>query len=220
MNLENRYMENELGIKDLVILAQKDIEEAANYDIGSDNGELAKEIYMNLFDFYSKKEFSGDVIFTWKSPSLVKNGDYIGKRDGPVNNKIVIGNIFPNYKTEHKYSLNLNRNGNNGDFPHDYFDIYLDHVAKYAYNEDRPQIMEYYPLKRAILYKNNKEFFDGFKDFKDFVMRNYLSEVCNELQKTSFLSMKFDEFQKVTNNLMYNRGILMLKQLIEKFASN
>ena len=26
MNLENRYMENELGIKDLVILAQKDIE--------------------------------------------------------------------------------------------------------------------------------------------------------------------------------------------------
>ena len=51
-------------------------------------------------------------------------------------------------------------------------------------------------------------------------MRNYLSEVCNELQKTSFLSMKFDEFQKVTNNLMYNRGILMLKQLIEKFASN
>ena len=68
-----------------------------------------------------------------------------------VDNKRVIGNIFPNFLSDRKFSLNLNRNGHSGDFPHDYFDIYLDHIAKYVYDIDRPNIKEYFPLKRSIL---------------------------------------------------------------------
>ena len=121
-----------MNIEELVCMAKGNIDKAAKYEMESDECELAKSIYKQLFDFYSEEEFSGDIIFTWKSPSLVKNGDYIGRRDSKIDNARVIGNIFPNHKSERKYSLNLKRNGNYGDFPQDYFDIYLDHVAKYA----------------------------------------------------------------------------------------
>ena len=101
----------EISLIDLINMAKNDIIEAAKYNkFESDNNELAKSIYRHLFDFYREDKFSGDVIFTWKSPSLVKEGDYIGKRDLKVENEIVIGNIFPNYLTNAKYSLNMNRN--------------------------------------------------------------------------------------------------------------
>lgn len=208
-------MENEISIEKLVELAQIDVEEAANYEIKLDDGKLAKQIYKRLFDFYREEEFSGDVIFTWKSPSLVKDSDYIGKRDMLVDNKRVIGNIFPNYKSIRKYSLNLNRNGNNGDFPHDYFDIYLDHVAKYAYNKERPQIKEYYPLKRAILYTDNEMYFKKFKSFEDFLERNYLNEIWKQSQEKPFSNMEFDEFKNVSSKLILDRGKCMLEKLIK-----
>ena len=207
-------MENEISIEKLVEWAQKDVEEAANYEIKLDDGKLAKQIYKHLFGFYREEAFSGDVIFTWKSPSLVKDGDYIGKRDRPIDNKSVIGNIFPNYKSTRKYSLNLNRNGNYGDFPHDYFDIYLDHVAKYAYNKERPQIKEYYPLKRAIRYTDNETYFKKFESFEDFLKSNYLNEIWEQSQEKPFSNMEFDEFKEVSSKLMHNRGKLMLEKLI------
>lgn len=213
-------MENEISIEKLVELAQKDVEEAANYEIKLDDGKLAKQIYKRLFDFYREGSFSGDVIFTWKSPSLVKDGYYIGKRDMPVDNKRVIGNIFPNYKSTRKYSLNLNRNGNNGDFPHDYFDIYLDHVAKYAYNKERAQIKEYYPLKRAILYTDNEMYFKKFKSFEDFLERNYLNEIWKQSQENPFSNMEFDEFKDVSSKLMIGRGKLMLEKLLKNLTDS
>lgn len=206
-------------LKELVELANMDINQAASYDIGSDDGALAKEIYSNLFDFYDKENFSGDVSFTWKSPSLVENGDYVGHRKSKVDNSRVIGNIFPNYKSNRKYSLNLNRNGEMGDFPHDFFDIYLDHVAKYAFKQNRPQIMEYYPLKRAILYEKNKEYFDIFFDYDDFIKRNYFQNIVNYLkQNHSFLDMDFEEYKKETSKLIHDRGVIMLEVLKEKYG--
>jgi len=199
-------------IEELIELAKKDIKEAAEFDIEDDDGELAREIYKRLFDFYDEKKFSGDVIFTWKSPSLVQEGNFIGRRNSLVDNKRVIGNIFPNYKTNQKYSLNLNRNSHMGDFPHDYFDIYLDHVAKYAFKKDRPQIMEYYPLKRAILYEENKKYFDKFNDFDDFISRNFLTEISSI--RTPFLDMNFADYKKLSEKLMHDRGILMLKKML------
>lgn len=198
----------------LIEIAKKDEEEAACYIIGSDQNTLAKEIYKKLFDFYDDKDFSGDVIFTWKSPSLVKEGCYIGRRDCKVENKIVIGNIFPNCKTNKKYSLNLNRNGYYGSFPHDYFDIYLEHVAKYAFQENVANIKEYYPLKRAITYEENMSYFKKFRNFKEFLKKNYLVEIWEKAGDTPFSDMEFEEFVKVSSRLMKDRGIQMLKKLM------
>jgi hypothetical protein len=212
-------MDKIMSITDLANLAENDIKKAANYDIKSDNGKLAKEIYNCLFDFYDGKAFSGDVIFTWKSPSLVKDGCYIGKREKPVDNKRVIGNIFPNNLSNKKFSLNLNRNGYMGSFPHDFFDIYLDHVAKYAYGENVPNINEYYPLIRAIEYEDNIKYFNIFDGFDDFLKRNYLKEIWDKSKENPFFYMEFNLFQQISSELMENRGEQMLKNII-KYKNN
>lgn len=56
----------------------------------------------------------------------------------------------------------MNRNGCMGDFPHDFFDIYLDHVAKYAYEQKVNNIKEYYPLKERFYTKRMHCIFDFF----------------------------------------------------------
>lgn len=201
-------------LNDLIALAEKNIDKAAEYDIGSDDGKLAKEIYTYLFDFYDREKFSGDVVFTWKSPSLIEKGDYIGHRKCKIDNNRVIGNIFPNYISNHKYSLNLNRNGCMGDFPHDFIDVYLDHVAKYAFNESRLQIMEYYPLKRAILYENNKKFFQMFTSYDDYIEKNYFTDISDYVKNNQpFLDMDFEGFKKKSYELMHKRGVIMLNKL-------
>lgn len=205
-------------VDELIEVAKKDIDEAACYEIGSDRNKLAIEIYQKLFEFYDAKNFSGDVILTWKSPSLVKDGCYIGRRDSKVENIIVIGNIFPNYITNRKYSLNLNRNGCYGGFPHDYFDIYLDHVAKYAFQEDISDIKEYYPLKRAITYEENMSYFKRFRNFNEFLRKNYLKEIWEESKKIPFSNMEFAKFKDVSSDLMKNRGKQMLKELMRNSA--
>lgn len=164
-----------------------------------------------MFKFYNDEDFSGDLIFTWKLPSLVKDGDYIGKREFIIDNRRVIRNLFPNYCTNKKYSLNLNRNGNTGDFPHDFFDIYLDHVAQYAYFQRRPKIKEYYPLKRAIQYENNMKFFKQFNSFEDFLQQNFLTEIWEKCQEEPFSEMEFSHFQEVTKKLMDERGKFFLQ---------
>jgi hypothetical protein len=204
----------EKSLEEFINMAKKNVNEAVSYnEFESDNGKLAKSIYKQLFDFYCEENFSGDVIFTWKSASLVKDGVYIGKRDSKVENEIVIGNIFPNYKTDSKYSLNCNRNGLYGSFPHDYFDIYLTHIAKYAYDERITEIKEYYPLKRSILYEENKKYFDKFNGFNDFLTRNYLEEIWEESKKRPFSDIEYEEFKEVSINLIRNRGIKMLNKL-------
>lgn len=208
-------MSNEINIDELLEMAEEDVEKAVTYKLESDNSNLAKRIYGELFYFYCEEKFSGDLIFTWKSPSLVKDGDYIGKRDFPVENERVIGNIFPNLVTDHKYSLNLNRNGHFGDFPHDYPDIYLDHIAKYAYNKDIQNIKEYYPLKRAIQYKSNMEYFKKFASFEKFLEYNFFEEIWEESQKDPFSDMEFDKFKELSIKLMRIRGERMLEKLME-----
>ena len=201
---------------EFITLAKKDFKAALDYPLASDNSQLAKEIYKKLFKFYEDKEYSGDLIFTWKSPSLVKNGDFIGKRDKSVDNKRVIGNIFPNFLSDRKFSLNLNRNGHFGDFPHDYFDIYLDHIAKYVYDIDRPNIKEYFPLKRAILNEKNQEYFQQFDSFEVFLEKNYFEKIWYFMEAKSFSDMEFDDFKNVSTDLMRIRGERMLNILISQ----
>lgn len=204
-------MSEGITIDKLSEMAKKDLNAAICYELESDTCSLAKEIYSKFYKFYDNRNFSGDVIFTWKSPSLVKDGDYIGKREKEIENRRVIGNIFPNFITNRKNSLNYNRNGAFGDFPHDYFDIYLDHVAKYAYNIEVENIKEYYPLKRAIQYEENKKFFGSFGKFENFLTENYLEEIWNVSRETPFSDMDFEQYVEVSNRLMENRGRRMLK---------
>lgn len=174
---------------------------------------LMNSIYQSLFKFFDKKNFSGDLIFTWKSPSLVKEGDYIGRRDSQVDNLRVIGNIFLNYLTNRKYSLNMNRNGCMGDFPHDFFDIYLDHVAKYAYEQKVNNIKEYYPLKRAILHQENALYFRFFSNFDDFLEKNYLKTIWQVSKETPFSEMDFNMFKNISEKIIFERGSKMLNDL-------
>ena len=199
---------------EFITLAKKDFEGAVDYSLSSDNSPLAKEIYKKLFDFYEDEKYSGDLIFSWKSASLVKDGDYIGSREETVDNKRVIGNIFPNFLSDRKFSLNLNRNGQFGDFPHDYFDIYLDHIAKYVYDIDRPNIKEYFPLKRAILDEKNQEYFQQFDSFEVFLEKNYFEKIWYFMEAKSFSDMEFDDFKNVSADLMRIRGERMLYILI------
>ena len=208
-------MSNEINIDKLLGMAEEDVEKAVTYELESDDSKLAKRIYRDLFYFYCEEKFSGDLIFTWKSPSLVKDGDYIGKRDSVVDNVRVIGNIFPNFKTNRKYSLNLNRNGNFGDFPHDYPDIFLDHIAKYAYKKDIKNIKEYYPLKRAILNDRNMNYFKKFSSFEKFLEDNFFEEIWETSKEVPFSDMEFDMFKEISIKLMRKRGERMLQKLIE-----
>ena len=199
---------------EFITLAKKDFEGALDYSLSSDNSPLAKEIYKKLFEFYEDEKYSGDLVFSWKSASLVKDGDYIGRRDETVDNKRVIGNIFPNFLSDRKFSLNLNRNGHFGDFPHDYFDIYLDHIAKYVYGIDRPNIKEYFPLKRAILNEKNQEYFQQFDSFEVFLEKNYFEKIWCFMDANSFSDLVFDDFKNVSADLMRIRGERMLNILI------
>lgn len=194
-------------------MSEVDFNEAVNYEFTSDTCQLANSIYQSLFKFFDKKNFSGDLIFTWKSPSLVKEGDYIGRRDSQVDNLRVIGNIFPNYLTNRKYSLNMNRNGCMGDFPHDFFDIYLDHVAKYAYEQKVNNIKEYYPLKRAILHQENALYFRFFSNFDDFLEKNYLKTIWQVSKETPFSEMDFNMFKNISEKIIFERGSKMLNDL-------
>ncbi len=205
----------EKTIEEFITLAKENINRALQYSLSSDNSPLAKEIYKKLFEFYEDEKYSGDLVFSWKSASLVKDGDYIGNRTESVDNKRVIGNIFPNFLSNRNYSLNLNRNGHFGDFPHDYFDIYLDHVAKYAYNIDCANIKEYFPLKRAILGEKNQEYFKQFENFDDFLEKNYFVKIWKSMQNEPFSDMEFDTFKKVSTELIEIRGRIMVEKLLD-----
>lgn len=210
-----------MNINDLRKIAKANPDNAIKLELKDDNNKISREIYSELFPFYNEKTFSGDVIFTWRSPSLVKDGDYIGRRDLKVDNNHFIGNIFPNFITNHKYSLNLNRNGSMGDFPHDYIDIYLMHVAKYAFNDGskfvKENIKEYYPLKRAVEDSRNLQFFkEQFGTFESYLEKNYLVEVWEQIKIKCFSDMEFEEFKKVSLELIEKRGRIMIDEIKKK----
>lgn len=211
---------NSLEINEFIEMTKSDPQRAVAYDIKSDVSQLAKGIYINFFDFYDETDFTGDVALSWRSPSLVKDGDFIRKRvdkkyNGIENNHF-IGNLFPNFFTDKKYSLNTNRNSTMGDFPHDYLDIFLSHIGKYGYGEDIPiEIKEYYPLKRAILDDRNQKFLKSFNSFKNYLDKNYFTEIWEYICNVKpFSDMEFEEYKNVSLNLIKSRGEAMIKGLI------
>lgn len=106
-----------------------------------------------------------------------------------------------------------------GDFPHDYIDIFLLHVAKYAYNDKsdfvEKHIKEYYPLKRAIQEERNLEHFKKFSSFKDYLQKHYFCEIWNQMQKKCFSDMEFDEFKLIAEDLIYTRGKVMIQSIVK-----
>ncbi|MFK4967102.1 hypothetical protein ACI1UG_02730 [Lactococcus garvieae] len=205
-------------------MAQRDVNKSICYELEDDNSRLVKDIYTNVFPFYDESNFSGDVIFTWKSASLTVNGVYKPRegrnRDPEVTNNHFIGNLFPNFMTDEKYSLNTNRNGYMGDFPHDHIDIYLMHIAKYAFSDKsdfvNSRIKEYYPLKRAILFKDNLNYLKSFKTFDNFLKMHYFEEIWDYIQnKKCFSDMEYEEFKKESLVLIEKRGKAMIRKMLE-----
>lgn len=193
------------------------IDEAALLELGSDEGILQEKLYGELFDFFNKDEFSGDCIFTWKSPAHIKDGVYYNSRQyDVVENNHFIGNLFPNFVTDKKHSLNTNRNGCWGDFPSDHFDIFLAHVSKYAFHKEVPfEVKEYYPLKRAIEDPRNLNFFQSFGTFPNYLAQNFFDEIWDYICKVKpFSDMEFEEYRKESQKLIVNRGKQMLQKLL------
>ena len=209
--------ETTMNIEEYKKMILRDYKVAIKYELGGDETSFVKLLYSNIFTFYDEEKFSGDVVFTWKSPSLVKDGVYIGKRKEKITNNHFIGNLFPNFVTDKKYSLNTNRNGYMGSFPHDYFDVFLTHVAKYAYSEEVSFIKEYYPLKRAISDERNMEFFQTFKTFDKYLKEYYFTDIWKYIiTKKCFSDMEFAEFREISMKLINQRGDLMVTELINQ----
>lgn len=59
-----------ITIEEYIEMSEVDFNKAVNYEFTSDTCQLANSIYQSLFKFFDKKNFSGDLIFTWKSPSF------------------------------------------------------------------------------------------------------------------------------------------------------
>lgn len=214
-------------------MGQSDINNAICYELKEDDNPLVKDIYTAVFPFYTKNKFNGDTIFTWKSAAHVINGDYnairkfwIGKEgDKSAGNNHFVGNLFPNLFTDKKHSLNTNRNGHMGDFPHDYIDIYLMHIAKYAFSEKIEQdkmnfvnsrIKEYYPLKRAILFEDNLNYLRSFETFENFLKEHYFEDIWKHIQNIKcFSDMEFEEFKRESLKLIEKRGKSMIETMLK-----
>ncbi|HEV9816199.1 hypothetical protein [Streptococcus pneumoniae] len=94
-----------------------------------------------------------------------------------------------------------------------FFDIYLDHVAKYAYEQKVNNIKEYYPLKRAILHQENALYFRFFSNFDDFLEKNYLKTIWQVSKETPFSEMDFNMFKNISEKIIFERGSKMLNDL-------
>ena len=76
-------------------------------------------------------------------------------------------------------------------------------------------IKEYYPLKRAILYDLNMNYFKKFSSFEKFLEDNFFEEIWETSREVPFSDMEFDMFKEISIKLMRKRGERMLQKLIE-----
>ena len=209
-----------------------------------DRSELIKLIYKDIFEWYDDKVHSGDTLITYRTAIFRK---YYGKSYSNLSRdkQHEILNIIKSY-TEHdddfpfEFELDSKEKkvyqicnnyqiGNFGIFPkgrinpkraqspyNDYFDLALS-VIWDLYDGTLTPDDEF---KKAIL--DEKEYFDQFKDFETFLSENFLTVFFDDdgyLIRLSEID-NFEEYVRISNQIIYNRGLAILTYLQSRYDDN
>lgn len=209
-----------------------------------DRSELMKLIYKDIFEWYDDKVHSGDTLITYRTAIFRK---YYGKSYSNLSRdkQHEILNIIKSY-TEHdddfpfEFELDSKENkvyqicnnyqiGNFGIFPkgrinpkraqspyNDYFDLALS-VIWDLYDGTLTPDDEF---KKAIL--DEKEYFDQFKDFETFLSYNFLTVFFDDdgyLIRLSEID-NFEEYVRISNQIIYTRGLAILTYLQSRYDDN
>ena len=191
-----------------------------------DRSELIKLIYKDIFEWYDDKEHSGDTLITYRTAILRKfyrksytehNDDFPfefeldskEKKVYQICNNYQIGNfgIFP------KGSINPKR----AQSPYnDYFDLTLSEIRNLYDGTLTPDD----EFKKAIL--KEKEYFDQFKDFETFLSENFLTVFFDDEGYLIRLSEidNFEEYVRISNQIIYARGLAILTYLQSRYDDN
>ena len=210
----------------------------------SDRSELMKLIYKDIFEWYDDKVHSGDTLITYRTAIFRK---YYGKSYSNLSRdkQHEILNIIKSY-TEHDddfpFEFELDNKekkvyqicnnyqiGNFGIFPkgrinpkraqspyNDYFDLALS-VIWDLYDGTLTPDDEF---KKAIL--DEKEYFDQFKDFETFLSENFLTVFFDDdgyLIRLSEID-NFEEYVRISNQIIYTRGLAILTYLQSRYDDN
>ena len=209
-----------------------------------DRSELIKLIYKDVFEWYDDKVHSGDTLITYRTAIFRK---YYGKSYSKLSRdkQHEILNIIKSY-TEHNdefpfefeldskgkkvYQIcNNYQIGNFGIFPkgrinpkraqspyNDYFDLTLS-VIWDLYDGTLTPDDEF---KKAIL--DEKEYFDQFKDFETFLSENFLTVFFDDEGYLIRLSEidNFEEYVRISNQIIYTRGLAILTYLQSRYDDN
>ncbi len=210
-----------------------------------DRSDLIKLIYKDIFEWYDDKEHSGDTLITYRTAILRK---FYGKsysklsRDKQLE---ILGIIksYTEYNDDFPFEFELDREekevyqicnnyqiGNFGIFPkegginpkraqsplNDYFDLALSVIWDLYDGTLTPDD----DFKQAILDK--KEYFDQFKDFETFLSENFLTVFFDDKGYLIRLSEidNFEEYVKISNQIIYNRGLAILTYLQSRYDDN
>ena len=209
-----------------------------------DRSELMKLIYKDIFEWYDDKVHSGDTLITYRTAIFRK---YYGKSYSNLSRdkQHEILNIIKSY-TEHDddfpFEFELDNKekkvyqicnnyqiGNFGIFPkgrinpkraqspyNDYFDLALS-VIWDLYDGTLTPDDEF---KKAIL--DEKEYFDQFKDFETFLSENFLTVFFDDdgyLIRLSEID-NFEEYVRISNQIIYTRGLAILTYLQSRYDDN
>ena len=209
-----------------------------------DRSELIKLIYKDIFEWYDDKVHSGDTLITYRTAIFRK---YYGKSYSNLSRdkQHEILNIIKSY-TEHDddfpFEFELDNKekkvyqicnnyqiGNFGIFPkgrinpkraqspyNDYFDLALS-VIWDLYDGTLTPDDEF---KKAIL--DEKEYFDQFKDFETFLSENFLTVFFDDdgyLIRLSEID-NFEEYVRISNQIIYTRGLAILTYLQSRYDDN
>lgn len=209
-----------------------------------DRSELMKLIYKDIFEWYDDKVHSGDTLITYRTAIFRK---YYGKSYSKLSRdkQREILNIIKSYteydddfpfefeldnKEKNVYQIcNNYQIGNFGIFPkgrinpkraqspyNDYFDLALS-VIWDLYDGTLTPDDEF---KKAIL--DEKEYFDQFKDFETFLSENFLTVFFDDdgyLIRLSEID-NFEEYVRISNQIIYTRGLAILTYLQSRYDDN
>jgi hypothetical protein len=177
----------------------------------------------------NRLEYSGDTLNTYKSPIVKFNGKlYVTltknrKRNKEilkeletsfylhgitydkktnVSNNHMLGNFMPMPCL--RDSLNVKRNSPFGNYPHDFFDLYLLYIKKFAYNENLSESESIRFSSKPICShlvsaiknnSNNKGYLEKFKSFNNYIKLNFLDDyLINKKNKNFFTRMTKNAF--------------------------
>lgn len=231
------------------------LDQAIKYDFFKEGDEpdrcsLAKEIYSEIFPWYSDEYFGGDTLNTYRSAIKRYYGNYYRFLDR--DKQIEILEIIKKYTRQDEEQVfefkNSNKQGsiyfqvcnnyqlgNFGIFPtrdginpkraqepyFDFFDEFLVVLYQFYENDDFNPNDE---LKKAIV--NQKDYFFKFDNFNDFIDKNVLWDFFYQNENNGYSlkdlsgSKDFEEYVKNVTSIIYARGEKIWRILQDKQVSN